>query len=140
MSIEKLLFSDRANIIMKKGLDVEMMRNSVIASNIANVDTPGYKAKNINFEKTFQDALGTENQLKVSTTNSKHLAPGIDTLKGLEPEVDVETDPGRPDGNNVNIDKEMMKLADVQMGYDALTPMLLKRGSINKYAITEGKG
>lgn len=140
MSIQKLLFSDPANAILKKGLDIEMMRNSVIASNLANVETPGYKAKNINFEKTFQDALGTKNQIKMAQTNSRHISTGIDTLVRAQPKVDVESDPSRPDGNNVNIDKEMTKLADVQLGYDALATVLTKRGSILKYAITEGKG
>ncbi len=140
MSIEKLLFSDRAATILKKGLDIEMMRNSLIASNIANVDTPGYKAKNINFEKTFQDALGSKNQLKMSKTHSKHLSTGTETLKRAQPKIEVESDPARPDGNNVNIDKEMTKLADVQLGYDALVTLMQKRGSIKKYAVNDGKG
>lgn len=140
MSIQKLLFSDPASAILKKGLDIEMMRNSVIASNIANVETPEYKAKNINFEKTFQDALGAKGQLKMSQTNRGHIATGIDTLVRTQPKVEVETDPSRPDGNNVNIDKEMTKLADVQLGYDALSTAMVKRGAILKYAITDGKG
>lgn len=140
MSIEKLLFSDPASSILKKGLDVEMMRNSVIASNIANVDTPDYKAKNINFEKTFQDALGSQGQIKMSKTNSKHISPGIETLKSSQPEIEIESDPSRPDGNNVNIDKEMTKLADVQLGYEALITAMQKRGGIIKHAINDGKG
>jgi len=139
MSIEKLLFSDRAGILLKKGLDVEMMRNSVIASNIANADTPGYKAKNINFEKTFQDALGSKDQLKMTKTDSRHLSVGMETLKRVQPEVTVEQDPARPDGNNVSVDKEMTKLADVQLGYDALVTAMMKRGGILKAAINEGR-
>ncbi len=139
MSIQKLLFSDRAPAILKKGLDIQMKRNSLIASNIANVDTPDYKAKTINFEKTFQDALGGGDQLKIKKTHSGHIGTGIDTLKAKVPDIEVEQDPAGPDGNNVNIDKEMMKLADVQLGYDALTTALIKRGSIVKYAITESR-
>jgi Flagellar basal body protein len=81
-------------------LKVTTDRQQIIASNIANVDTPGYHAKDIDFQSAMQQALGNGNQL--------HLESASTTVEGL---------PERPDGNNVNIDRESMILGETQLQY-----------------------
>jgi flagellar basal-body rod protein FlgB len=81
-------------------LKVTSDRQQLVASNIANVDTPGYQTKDINFQTAMQQAMNQGNDL--------HLEPASLTVDGL---------PERPDGNNVNVDRESMLLAQTQLQY-----------------------
>ena len=81
-------------------LKVTSDRQQLVASNIANVDTPGYQTKDINFQTAMQQAMYQGNGL--------HLEPASVTVDGL---------PERPDGNNVNVDRESMLLAQTQLQY-----------------------
>ncbi|MGE5343623.1 MAG: flagellar basal body rod protein FlgB [Candidatus Omnitrophota bacterium] len=103
-------------------LDRMMMRNKLVASNIANVDTPGYKSKDMNFEKVLSDSMN----MRLKQTHSKHMGEmqGISTL--TDPIVEDST-PGRPDGNNVDIDDEMMKLTEIGIQYNATVQLVSKK-------------
>ena len=81
-------------------LKVTSDRQQLVASNIANVDTPGYQTKDINFQAAMQQAT--------NQGNSMSLEPASVTVEGL---------PERPDGNNVNVDRESMLLAQTQLQY-----------------------
>jgi flagellar basal-body rod protein FlgB len=81
-------------------LKVTSDRQQLVASNIANVDTPGYRTKDINFSSAMQQAM--------NEGNGMHLEPASVTVEGL---------PERPDGNNVNVDRESMLLAQTQLQY-----------------------
>lgn len=138
MLIDRLLFSDTVPLLLKKNLDFQSQRQLLIADNISNVNTPGYKAKNIDFQSTLQEVIGQGDQLTMKATNGKHF--GISSkasIKALQPEVFEEEDAARSDGNNVNIDKEMMALAETQIIYNATIQMMAKRGSTIRAAITE---
>lgn len=81
-------------------LKVTSDRQQLIASNIANADTPGYHAKDINFQAALQQATDEGNDVQFVPASS-----------------DVEGLPERPDGNNVNIDRESMLMAQTQLQY-----------------------
>ena len=57
MLIDKLLFSDQVPLALKKGLDFHSARNLLISTNISNMETPGYKATDINFEDQLRDNI-----------------------------------------------------------------------------------
>jgi flagellar basal-body rod protein FlgB len=76
-------------------------RQQTVASNIANIDTPGYHTKDINFQSAMQQAMN-------EGTNNVRLDPAT---------VDVDGLPERPDGNNVNIDRESLLLGQTQLQY-----------------------
>ncbi|MGA7108915.1 MAG: flagellar basal body rod protein FlgB [Terracidiphilus sp.] len=81
-------------------LKVASDRQQVVASNIANVDTPGYHARDINFQSAMQQVMNEGNNMQ------------------LEPaSVEVDGLPERPDGNNVNVDRESMLLSETQLQY-----------------------
>lgn len=82
-------------------LKVTTDRQQVVASNLANLDTPGYHVKDINFQSALRQALNEE------TTG----APADPST------VEVEGLPERPDGNNVNMDRESMLLSQTQLQY-----------------------
>ena len=102
--------------LMKKSLDVVWQRQNVISHNIANVDTPGYKSKSIDFEARFRAALlgqGGDGFVNY-VTHEKHFAFGeerVDPMK-VQPII-VQNDhyTMRMDGNNVDIDHEMNEAA-----------------------------
>ena len=81
-------------------LQVTTNRQQLITTNVANVDTPGYHTRDINFQAAMQAAMDQSEGPK------------------LEPaSLDVQGLPERPDGNNVNIDRESMLLSETQLQY-----------------------
>ena len=81
-------------------LRVNSDRQQLIASNIANVDTPGYHTQDINFQSAMRQAM--------DEGGNAQLVPASNQVQGL---------PERPDGNNVNIDREGLLLGETQLQY-----------------------
>ncbi len=102
--------------IAQKSLDLASREALLRAGNIANADTPGYRAKELSFEKAMHDALrpaaGAGSLMK---TNPKHLPETeIGKVNGA---VTVPEGSERIDGNTVNMDKEMTAMAEVDIRY-----------------------
>jgi len=112
-------------------------RQQVVASNIANIDTPGYKTKDISFHVAMEGLLsGPASGLRGSRPEQMQewsFAPP-------EPEVfEVSGLPMRPDRNNVDIDQEMLKLGETSFGYAMMAQLLhLKFRTIGN-SINEGR-
>ena len=113
-----MIGSDAYNYInvLNKAAGASWTRNEIIANNIANVDTPDYKRKDLNFESLLAEALSdttTKNMdKKVASLNLSSLKPNIFT--------EYSTLSYRYDGNNVDIDTENAYLADNQIKYYTL--------------------
>ena len=137
MLIDRLLFADKTPLVLKKALDFQSERQLLISSNISNIDTPGYQAKDIDFKGALKAALGTGDDLALRSTHKGHIGPNKDDIRGLQVEPFSEPDPAKSNGNNVNIDKEMMKLAENQISYNAIIQTMAKRRSTVMVAITE---
>ena len=137
MLINKLLFSNTAPKVMRKSLDLMSSRQSLISSNIGNLDTPGYKASEIDFQRQLREALGSKDQLKLQATDEKHFGPKASNISKLTADPLEEEDAAKSNGNNVDVDKEMAKLAENQIIYNATIQLMLKRGSTVRAAITE---
>lgn len=137
MLLDRLLFADKTPLMMKRALDFQSQRHMLVSSNISNMDTPGYKAKDIDFKSALSEAIGSGDDLKMKRTQGGHFGPGKENLRGLQPDVFEEPEAARSNGNNVNIDKEMTKLAENQIAYSATIQLLQKRGSTVRAAITE---
>lgn len=96
--------------IMNKALESSWKKQELITNNIANIDTPGYKRKDINFEKVLRHEVA-------KTGNMHHV--NINQLYG---EI-VVTNPNfqnRLDGNSIDVDWEMAELAKNKIKYDAI--------------------
>lgn len=137
--LDKILFSDRTPKFLKKSLDFYLKRNGLIASNIANIDTPDYKALDIKFGDLLKKAVGTGNHLKMKATNENHFTSDMKQIDKIKPRIVTESDPARPDGNNVKIEKEMLKLVETQLMYNAIVQAMTKKGGILRYAVEEGR-
>lgn len=118
--------------IIRNGLDASAKRQRVISSNIANVNTSGYKASTVSFESELQKAMdGTGRMMK---THEKHL--GTDTAAEVSGTVEVSTGTSmNENGNNVDIDREMVDLAANEIYYNALIEQVNRKLSNMSYVI-----
>jgi flagellar basal-body rod protein FlgB len=107
-------------------LDVLAFRNQLIASNMANIDTPGYRTLDINFNQELQRA---RNEQDASGLRDASFSPVARQVRGL-----ME----RPDGNNVSLDRESLLLADVQLRYNTAVQLLRAEFHRISSAIHEG--
>jgi flagellar basal-body rod protein FlgB len=137
MLIDRLLFADKTPQVLEKALDFQSERQLLISSNISNIDTPGYQAKDIDFKGALKAALGTGDDLALRSTHKGHIGPNRGAVKGLQADPFIEPDAAKSNGNNVNVDKEMMKLSENQISYNATVQMMAKRFSTIRAAITE---
>ena len=137
MLIDKLLFSDQVPVMMKKTLDFASSRHLLITTNVTNVDTPGYKAHDIDFQSQLREVIQTDGQLSLKKTNERHFGPSSMAVKAMRPESFEEAQASKSNGNNVDMDKEMAKLAENQIRFNATIQLMMKRGSSIRSAITE---
>ncbi|MFP4697240.1 MAG: flagellar basal body rod protein FlgB [Eubacteriales bacterium] len=96
--------------VLNKSLDANWLRNQVISENIANVDTPGYKRKKVEFESMLNQALMSGK--KIEEMDFASLTPKVT--------IDKQNLQYRMDGNNVDIDTEMVDLTKNQLRYNTL--------------------
>lgn len=113
-----------------------VQRQMVSASNLANLDTPGYKAKAINFASALDSQLG----LALATTDPKHVPANGQAITLAESgEADgAETSPRR-DGNNVQLDRELLSMGRASADFSAAQTVLAAKFRLVRYAINEGR-
>lgn len=129
---DKMIGSDAYNYInvLSKAADASWTRNEVIANNIANVDTPDYKRKDVSFETQLQKSLSGSGSLD---TKVKEL--NLSTITG-EVYTDLSTLSYRKDGNNVDISTESANLAENQIRYYSLLDSMSQEFSRIKTALS----
>ncbi|HTL12736.1 MAG TPA: flagellar basal body rod protein FlgB [Bdellovibrionota bacterium] len=124
---------------LNTSLNLRLANQNVISSNIANADTPGYKAKAMEFESAFREAIGAGDRLPMDSTNPNHMVP--QPTDPIQPEIYEEPNGVESlDGNTVNRSNEMSKMAENQLMYDSSVEMMKRKLGMLKYAITEGGG
>lgn len=97
--------------MMEKSLDYLWAKQGITSANLANVDTPGYKAKYLSFEDTFR------NKLEAASIKGSKAQVGR-AITSTEPTVrESQTQTARLDGNNVNADVEMVELTKTALQY-----------------------
>jgi flagellar basal-body rod protein FlgB len=107
---------DRLSQSIEHYMDLLSARQKVVASNIANADTPGYKTKDLNFQSEFQAAMGSSPM-----------------------PVEVADLPVKNDGNNVSLDREARLLSENDMRFNLASSLMRNRLQLVKEAIHEGK-
>ena len=126
--------------LLHKTMDFRARRNNVLASNVANVETPGYKSRDLVFERALGDAMKASEPGPLEVTHSKHLdGRQIRPLNLVEPDVIRTSNPmGGLDDNSVDLEREMVKLGENQVVYQALAQMVSHKFSQLRMAIREG--
>ena len=125
--------------VLEKGLDVTALRMEVASQNVANVDTPGYDRKRVEFESAFSKALNGR-AFPTKTTRAKHFEFSQTDPMKVKPNVvsDVHY-VKRMDDNNVDIDVEMIEMAKNTIQYNTLVQKANKEFARLKLAIREGR-
>jgi len=109
------LFGDTFTVL-ENALDFSTVKNRAISSNIANIDTPNYKTKDVSFKNMLDNESRT---FEANRTNSKHI-PFNQTQQAPYQFVTNNNTAYSHNGNNVDVDKEMADLAKNQIYYNAL--------------------
>lgn len=126
-------FLDSASMeLLQKKLDAVWMRQQVIAGNIANAATPGYKSRAVEFESLL------ERQLNATGASDRAIRSALDRVKPSI--VRQEGTEAREDGNNVDEDKESVEMARALIEYNYLCNALSSQINRMRYVITEGRG
>lgn len=108
-------------VLLQKFLDISAMRQTLVATNLANVDTPGYHTRDIDFHGELRRAF--------DGASDDTISPSVVPVRGLL---------ARPDGNNVSVDREALLLAETQLQFKAATAILRAEFSEITTAIKEG--
>lgn len=122
--------------LLSKTLDITAKRHSVISSNIANAETPGYKTQDISFGDELKKALGNDGA-EMRKTNARHLSGDTGSMMTPHP-VDADGNL-RNDDNNVSMDEEMSKMAQNTIQYNTAAQIVARKFATLKYAISEGR-
>ncbi|HEX9022474.1 MAG TPA: flagellar basal body rod protein FlgB [Geobacteraceae bacterium] len=136
MAIDGLF--DTTISLLGKNLDLRVKNHNMISANIANAETPGYIPTTLSFEKELKAALNNRMGVTPSVTDPRHipLKGEGSSLEGVAGTV-VESPAGTPgrDGNGVELDNEMGRLAENQILYNATVQIVAKEFESLKIAI-----
>lgn len=132
--------NDRTINNLGHALDGAAKRQQVISNNIANVDVPNFKRSDVPFQEELKKAIERTDgpTLNLATTNKKHMA-GVDNNQVNFVTVQETGLTFRNDGNNVDIEKEMVEMTKNNEMYNAYVQLLVSKLGGIKNAIREGK-
>jgi flagellar basal-body rod protein FlgB len=116
-------------------LKLQSKRMEVIADNLANADTPGYKARDIDFRAAMAQAGGADAPVQLATTNAGHIATDPTTAPDASLKYRVPLAPAL-DGNTVDAQQEQAAFADNTVRYQATLTFLSARFKSLMTAIT----
>lgn len=133
-----ILSTDMTYNLLKKSLDASSLRQQTISNNISNINTPNYKSSKVVFEEKLNRALD-KGKVSLTATKSNHI--GIhNNINNIEPSVVKNTNTKmKKDGNNVDIDLEMVNLSANQILYNTLIQQTNKKMSTLRYVISGGR-
>lgn len=122
-------------------MNLRVHRQQVLASNIANADTPYYKARDFDFKAAYAAARKgqAEGSLSIARTHSGHLAPANQGMGGVPLSYRTEHQ-SAVDGNTVDMDTERGHIADNGLQYQILAQLLTNRFSSLRSAISGNQG
>jgi len=129
-----ILSSNRAFKILEKSMDISARRHRLITNNLANMDTIGYKPRDIDFNRALEKAMKTRTDGLVRT-HPKHMATPPSELSAGSIRATERLAPGV---DPVNIDTEMTNLVENNLKYRTSVEMLLRKVNKLKHVISEG--
>jgi len=131
--------SDKTTDALGASLDLRLLRHNVTSANVANAETPGYKAKQVDFEEALSRALDHEGLGKMHTSADEHFLMGQGAVSRARADVYDNPDVNvTNDGNTVDMEKELATLADNSILYKAALQLINKKLGAMRYAVTEG--
>lgn len=120
--------SDKSIDMLEKMLDVSAIKHKVIANNIANINTPGYKRMEVSFADQLEKVIKNTSMNKLDTLQPKVVIAEKDRNETV-----------RNDGNNVDMDKEISSLLKNTLSYNTYSQLLAKKMELVKSAIENSR-
>jgi flagellar basal-body rod protein FlgB len=127
--IETSMIETSTTEILTRFLDVDVARSKLIMANMANIDTPGYRTRDLNFHAEMGRASVEASAGQLGELDYADFAPVAHPVRGL-----VE----RPDGNNVSVEREGLLLAETQMKFNLGIQLLKDEFHTISQAINSG--
>jgi flagellar basal-body rod protein FlgB len=129
--------SDR---LQMESLNQRQTRSEVITANVANAETPGYRALGYDFEEQLQALDNKDEPFPMMVSDPRHYRNEFTEADGtIYPDVYVvPSESVGQDGNTVDVDAEMAKLSENQLLYQTVTELLNRKIGTTRYAITSG--
>lgn len=118
---------------LDKSVDMRLVKQNLINSNIANAETPGYKAKKVDFEEALAKAIATQEKFESYSAPTSRMIEAVSPDVYDNPDINVAND-----GNTVDMEKEMAALAENSVLYKAAIQLINKKLAAMKYAATDG--
>jgi flagellar basal-body rod protein FlgB len=127
--------------LLEDVLDLRSLRHKVIASNIANIDTPHYKAFDVMMEKAIEKAAGKEKEITITRTQPEHLPIRHTQVDSIAPKLVTSTNTTvGGDGNSVDVDRAMADLSENNLMYNALAQIVSRKFLALRSAIQDKRG
>ena len=123
---------DSTTQMLERALDVNMQRQLVLSSNIANLDTPGFTPRDVRFDQAMSDALARARRGSQAERRD-HTARPVAGAGCLRPDRAA----GR-DGNAVDLDVQMARLSQNSIAFEATTNAMTRRLRVLKYVVNDG--
>ncbi len=128
-------FLDSVTLSLEKVLDLRSRQHELTVTNLANADTPGFKARRLDFARSLRRLLAGAGSGPMRT-HGAHLGSGLET----EPVIELrEAPPWAGDGNSVDAQREVAVLTENQLMYTASVEMLNRRIGLLRYVVSEGR-
>ncbi len=130
---------DRTTDALAASINFRNLRHNVTASNLANAETPGYKAKVLNFEDALARAIDLEGLNAQNNMSPDDFAMGSGAISRAKADI-YENPEGavRNDGNSVDMEVEMANLQENSILYKAALQLINKKLGSLRYAATDG--
>lgn len=127
---------DGTGRLLQEGLSGLVKRQQLIANNLANVDTPRYRAMDVPFEQVLDREIRKEGELQLAVTQPGHIATPAAMEQALSMQQPVVF---RTDGNGVDVDAEMASLAETTVNFNAVSQLMAGRLAIMRMAVNDGR-
>jgi flagellar basal-body rod protein FlgB len=133
--------SDPSMTLISAALRGLSLRQQAISNNLANIDTPGFKGSDVSFENELKRAIGSDGSMTLARTHEGHIGVGRSVGESdITPQlVELPASQLRNDGNNVDVDTQMSRLAETSLTYNALVEGMNLKLSLLRSVITEGR-
>ena len=130
---------DKTTNALGASINLRLLRQSITAGNIANAETPGYKAKKVDFEEALSRAIDTDGMRQMGEGHGEQLITGPGAISRVRADVYDNPDINiTNDGNTVDLEREMATLAENTILYKAALQLINKKMAALKYSVTEG--
>lgn len=124
------LFNSSTDFVVRGALDGLAARQRVYANNLANVETPGFRPSDVSFESELRRARDEMQNPDADPQATPELTPSV---------TPSTQETGRVDGNEVQLDQQVMLMAENELNYQALTAAARLREGLLRTAVTDGR-